>query len=124
MAIQEEIMINSSNRKFGLNLQKYNNGYFISISEDELRIGSISVSLSTVNRINTAKVIQDKYDQMFIDTLSKRIAGTINGICIISLFTKNKLQLEEMKMINDKILSLIEVKVDKENEYRNEQRPS
>jgi hypothetical protein len=87
---------------------KFENGYFISISEDKLRIKSISVSLATSNQTNTAKVIPDKYDQLFIDTLSRRISLMINGICIISLFTKNKLQFDDMKTINDKVLKSIE----------------
>ncbi|MBA3978061.1 MAG: hypothetical protein H0X50_07725 [Nitrosopumilus sp.] len=87
---------------------KFENGYFISISEDKLRIKSISVSLATSNQTNTAKVIPDKYDQLFIDTLSRRISLMINGICIISLFTKNKLQFDDMKTINDKVLKSID----------------
>jgi hypothetical protein len=33
-----------------------------------------------------------------------------NGICIISMFTKSKLHLDDMKVINEKILSAIEEK--------------
>ena len=86
------------------------NGYFISISENELRLGSLSVSLSVTNKPNTARVIPDKNDQLFVDTLSTRISLMKNGICIISMHTKNKLHLDDMKLINEKILSLIEEK--------------
>jgi hypothetical protein len=105
---QFEITSNISKRKFLFNMLKFENGYFISISEEISRIKSISVSLATSNQTNTAKVIQDRYDQLFIDTLSRRISLMINGICIISFFTKNKLQFEDMKTINDKILKAIE----------------
>ena len=108
MIDQFEITSNISKRMFLLSILKFENGYFISISEDQLRIKSISVSLATSNHANTAKVIQDKYDQLFIDTLSRRISLMINGICIMSLFTKNKLQFDDMKTINDKILKAIE----------------
>ncbi len=108
MSNQIEIISNSSKRKFLFNILKLENGYFISISEEKLRIKSISVSLATSNQTNTAKVIQDKYDQLFIDTLSRRISLMVNGICIISFFTKNKLQFDDMKTINDKILKTIE----------------
>ncbi len=108
MIDQFEITSNISKRMFLLSILKFENGYFISISEDQLRIKSISVSLATSNHTNTAKVIQDKYDQLFIDTLSRRISLMINGICIMSLFTKNKLQIDDMKTINDKILKSIE----------------
>lgn len=112
MSDQIEIISNISKRKFLFNILKFDNGYFISISEEKLRIGSISVSLATTNQTNTAKVIQDKNDQLFIDTLSRRISLMINGICIVSLFTKNKLQYEDMKTINDRILIAIEDKKD------------
>ena len=103
-----EIYSNSLGRKFRINILKYDNGYFISISENELKLGSISVSLSVTNKSNTAKVIPDKNDQLFIDTLASRISLMKNGICIISLHTKNKLHLDDMKLINEKVLSTVE----------------
>ena len=106
--ISTEVISNTLDRKFLLNILKFDNGYFISISENELRLGSISVSLAATNKANTAKVIQDKNDQLFIDTISTRISLMINGICIISMSTKNKLSLNDMKNINDKIISSIE----------------
>lgn len=105
-----EVFSNTLNRKFILSILKFDNGNFISISEDELKIGSISVSLAFTNKSSTAKVIHDKNDQLFIDTLSSRISLMKNGICIVSLFTKNKLHLDDMKIINEKILSIIEEK--------------
>jgi len=110
-----EIISNISKRKFLSHILKFDNGYFISISEEELKIGSISISLATTNQSNTAKVIPDKNDQLFIDTLSKRISLMINVICILSLFTKSKLHFEDMKKINDKILKLLEDKKDEKN---------
>jgi hypothetical protein len=105
-----EIFANSLSRKFILNILSFDNGYFISVSENESKLGSISVSLAVSNKPNTARVIPDKNDQLFVDTLSTRISLMKNGICIISLHTKNKLHLDDMKLINEKILSLIEEK--------------
>lgn len=107
-----EIYSNISKRKFLLYILKFDNGYFISISEEKLRIGSIAVSLTTANQTNIAKVIPDKNDQLLIDSLSKRISLMTNGICIISLFSKDKLHLEDMKTINNRILKAIEDKRD------------
>ncbi|VFJ13260.1 hypothetical protein [Candidatus Nitrosocosmicus franklandus] len=105
-----EIFSNSLGRKFILNILSFDNGYFIAISENESRLGSISVSLSVTNKPTTAKVIPDKNDQLFIDTLSTRISLMKNGICIVSLHTKSKLHLDDMKLINEKILAVIEEK--------------
>ena len=103
-----EIFSHSLGRKFILNILNFDNGYFISVSENEPKLGSISISLSVTNKPNTARVIPDKNDQLFIDTLSTRISLMKNGICIISLHTKNKLHLDDMKLINEKILSMVE----------------
>ena len=105
-----EIFSNSLGRKFLLNILSFDNGYFISVSENESKLGSISVSLAVTNKSNTARVIPDKNDQLFVDTLSTRISLMKNGICIMSLHTKNKLHLDDMKLINEKILSLVEEK--------------
>ena len=115
MSDQFEIISNISKRKFLFRILKFDNGYFISISEEELRIGSISISLATTNQTNTAKVIPDKNDQLFLDTISKRISLMMNGFCIISLFTKNKLHFEDMKQINDNILKSLEDKKEEKN---------
>jgi hypothetical protein len=115
MSDQFEIVSNISKRKFLFRILKFDNGYFISISEEELRIGSISISLATTNQTNTAKVIPDKNDQLFLDTISKRISLMMNGFCIISLFTKNKLHFEDMKQINDNILKSLEDKKEEKN---------
>jgi hypothetical protein len=103
-----EVHSDSFGRKFLINILRYDNGFFISISENEFKLGSISVSLAVTNKSNTAKVIPDKHDQLFIDTLSSRISLMKNGICMISLHTKNKLQLEDMKLINEKVLAAVE----------------
>ncbi len=53
MRDQIEIISSISKRKFLFNILEFDNGYFISISEEKLRIGSISVSLATTNQTNT-----------------------------------------------------------------------
>ncbi len=83
----------SSKRRFIVQFLIFKNGCFVSISENDNLIGSISVS--------------SKYDSMFINSLSKRISNMINGISIISLHTKEQLNLEDMKTIMGEILNLI-----------------
>jgi hypothetical protein len=76
------------------------NGCFISISEGEQhRIGSLNVSLHSSMGVNTAKVIPSKYDSVFLNMVSERIAALTNGICITSLYTKDALDLKTMKTI-------------------------
>lgn len=95
-----------SNRRFIVKFLNFENGCFVSISESDNLIGSISVSINTKD-LTTATVIPSKYDSMFINSLSKRVSYMINGISIISLHTKEQLKLEDMKTIMGEILNLI-----------------
>ncbi|MFQ5941091.1 MAG: hypothetical protein ACE5KA_05265 [Nitrososphaerales archaeon] len=99
----EEILdrsIKVDERLFSVRVIRMFNGCFISISEgDEYRIGSLNVSLHGSVGVNTAKVIPSKYDSVFLNMVSERVAALTNGICIISLYTKKALDLKAMKTI-------------------------
>ena len=82
--------IDVEQRLFSIRVIGMFNGYFISISEDKQhRIGSLNVSLPGSIGVNTAKVIPSKYDSVFLNMISERVAALTNGICITSLYTKN-----------------------------------
>ena len=55
-------------RIFLIKFLSFQNGCFISLAEGSNRIGSISVSISSSNKVNTAKVIPSKFDSMFVST--------------------------------------------------------
>ena len=95
-------------RTFLIKFLSFQNGCFISVSESLNRIGSISVSISTSNKINTAKVIPSKFNSMFVSTISERIASMINGICLISLHSLKQLEFDDMKAIMGEIMNLVE----------------
>jgi hypothetical protein len=94
-------------RTFLIKFLSYQNGCFISVSESSDKIGSISVSISSSNQINTAKVIPSKFNPMFINTISERISSMINGICLISLHSLKQLELDDMKAIMEEIMNLV-----------------
>ena len=94
-------------RIFLIKFLSFQNGCFISLAEGSNRIGSISVSISSSNKVNTAKVIPSKFDSMFVSTISERVSGMINGICIVSLHSTKQLQLGDMKAIMDEIMNLV-----------------
>ena len=60
-------------------------------------MGSISVSISSSNKVNTAKVIPSKFDSMFVIIISERVSSMINDICMVSLHSTKQLQLGNMK---------------------------
>ena len=100
-------------RTFLVKFLSFQNGCFISVSESLNRIGSISVSISATNKVNTAKVIPSKFNSMFVSTISERIASMMNGICLISLHSLKQLEFDDMKAIMGEIMNLVE---DRHNE--------
>ncbi|HKG71465.1 MAG TPA: hypothetical protein VKA87_06170 [Nitrososphaeraceae archaeon] len=95
-------------RTFLVKFLSFQNGCFISVSESLNRIGSISVSISATNKVNTANVIPSKFNSMFVSTISERIASMINGICLISLHSLKQLEFDDMKAIMGEIMNLVE----------------
>ena len=101
-------VISPSRRTFLIKFLSFQNGCFIALVEGSNKIGSISVSISSSNKINTAKVIPSKFDSMFVNTISERVSSLINGICVVSFDSIKQLQLDDMKEIMGYIMNLIE----------------
>jgi len=109
----ERTITSEGKRTFLIKFLSFQNGCFISVSESLNRIGSISVSISSSNKVNTAKVIPSKFNPMFVSTISERVASMINGICLISLHSLTQLGFDDMKAIMGEIMNLVE---DRHNE--------
>jgi hypothetical protein len=107
-------------RTFLIKFLSFQNGCFISVSESLNRIGSISVSISASNKVNTAKVIPSKFNSMFVSTISERIASMINGICLISLHSLKQLEFDDMKAIMGEIMNLVEDRHNENGDRRKE----
>lgn len=96
-----------SQRTFSLKCVSFENGLFIVVAEGVDRIGSLTVSISSSNKSNTATVIPSKYNSMFINTISEKVSSMVNGICIVSLYNAKQLDLEDMKAIMGEIMNII-----------------
>ena len=107
-----------SQRIFLIKFLSFQNGCFLSLAEGSNRIGSLSVSISSSNKVNTAKVIPSKFDSMFVSTISERVSGMINGICIVSLHSTKQLQLGDMKAIMDEIMNLVKEEYNRSEEEK------
>ncbi len=100
-------IVTVSHRDFLLQVIPFDNGNFISITEGKEKIGSLVVSISTSGRISTANVIPSKSETLFLKMVSERVASTIHGICIFSLFIQKELELESMKSIMNELMDMI-----------------
>ena len=96
-----------STRIFLIKFLSFQNGCFIVVAEGSNRIGSLYVSITSSNKVNTAKVIPSKYDSMFINTISEKVSSMINGICLVCVHSVKQLHLDDMKAIMGEIMNLV-----------------
>jgi hypothetical protein len=105
---RSRIVRSGTQRNFALQSLFFQNGCFIIISEDQPRIGAVSVSISAAaGKVNTAKVIPSKYDSIFVNTISEKVSSMLNGICLVSLHSKTPLHLDDMKAIMEEIMNMV-----------------
>ena len=107
--IEKKITLKSK-RVFLLKFIEFNNGCFVSLSEDLCKIGGLHVSVASNNRTQSARVIPNIRDPIFMKTLSEKISLMINGIVITNFNNKNPLSLSEMQEIMNEVLKLLEMK--------------
>ena len=106
----EKTITLKSKRVFLLKFIEFNNGCFVSLSEDLCKIGGLHVSVASNNRTQSARVIPNIRDPMFMKTLSEKISLMINGIVITNFNNKDPLTLTEMQEIMNEVLELLETK--------------
>ena len=116
-------IISQSGRTFYVKYLSFQNGCFIALDEGSDALGSISISISSSNKVSTAKVIPSKHDSMFIDTISQRVSSMINGICLASFHSTKQLQFDDMKAIMDEIMKLISRDDNKKVDTKQARRP-
>ena len=103
---QKKVSLES--RTFSLSVQKFENGYFISISENDNRIGSIVASLATGPNPITTTVIPSRTETLFLKLISERISVRIRGISLVSANIKKDLGPETAKGLMSELMDMIE----------------
>ena len=101
-------IIHADSRDFSLNIQKFENGYFISVSEGSNKIGSTVVSLATGPTPVTTTVIPSKTESLFLKLVAERISTRMRGIAIVSAFIQNTLKPDTAKTLMSEIMEMIE----------------
>ena len=95
------------NRTFLVQILKFDNGNFISISEGNSRLGSMVVSLSTGPSPITTTVIPSKTDSLFLKLTAERISSLNKGISVVSSNVQNSLKPETAKTIMSEIMEMV-----------------
>ena len=100
--------MNLEGRSFSLHIQKYENGFFVSVSEGTSKLGSMVVSLATGPTPITTTVIPSKSDSLFLKLTAERISTRIRGIAIVSAFFQKELDPDTAKALMTEIMEMIQ----------------
>ena len=80
-------IISLNDESFHLSIQKYTNGYFVSISEGSKHIlGSISLSLKQSNIVNNTIITPSRFSPMIPQLISELASESSNGIGLSSVY--------------------------------------
>jgi len=101
-------IVNSENRSFSLKIQKFENGYFVSVTEGNDKIGSMIVSLATGPNPTTTTVIPSRNESLFLRLIAERISTRMKGIALVSTYVQKELESSTAKALMSEIMEMIE----------------
>ena len=101
-------MVNLESRSFSLQIQKFENGYFVSVTEGPNKIGSIVASLATGPTPVTTTVIPSRTESLFLKLVAERISTRMRGIALVSVFIQKELEPDTAKALMSDIMEMIE----------------
>jgi len=101
-------MVNLESRSFSLQIQKFENGYFISITEGSNKLGSMVVSLATGPTPITTTIIPSRSESLFLKLIAERISTRMRGITLVSTFIQKQLEPDTAKALMSEIMEMIE----------------
>ncbi len=100
--------VNLESRTFFLQIQKFDNGYFVSIAEGTNKIGSMVVSLATGSTSITTTVIPSRTESLFLKLIAERISTRMRGVALVSTFFQKELEPNTAKALMSEIMEMIE----------------
>ena len=101
-------LVNLEGRNFSLSIQKFDNGYFISVSEGSNKIGSMVASMATGPTPITTTIIPSRTESLFLKLVAERISTRMRGIALVSAFIQKELEPNTAKDLMSEIMEMIE----------------
>ena len=101
-------MITLDSRNFSLQIQKFENGYFISITEGSDKLGAMVVSLATGPIPVTTTIIPSRSESLFLKLIAEQISTRMRGIALVSTFIQKQLEPNTAKSLMSEIMDMIE----------------
>ena len=103
--IQKTVSLES--RNFSLQILKFDNGYFVSVTESSNKLGSMVVSLATGPAAVTTSVIPSRTESLFLKLIAERISTKMKGIAVVSSYIQKELEPDTAKAIMTEIMEMI-----------------
>ncbi len=100
--------ITLESRNFSLQILKFDNGYFVSVTEDSNKLGSMVVSLATGPTAVTTTIIPSRTESLFLKLIAERISTRMKGIAVVSSFIQKELEIDTAKAIMSEIMDMIQ----------------
>jgi len=101
-------VVNLENRTFFLQIQKFDNGYFVSVAEGANKIGSMVVSLATGPTPITTTIIPSRNESLFQKLIAERISTRMRGVALVSTFIQKELETNTAKALMSEIMEMVE----------------
>ena len=101
-------VVNLESRTFFLQIQKFDNGYFVSVAEGTNKIGSMVVSLATGPTPITTTIIPSRTESIFLKLIAEQISTRMRGIALVSTFTQKELEPNTAKALMSEIMEMID----------------
>ena len=99
-----EKVLTVNDRPFMIRIISYENGNFISVTENSEKIGGMIVAINSGLVPSTSTVIPAKSEELFFKLVSEKIAQKKQGICIITGNFEKVLDNETTKQLMETIL--------------------
>ena len=101
-------MVNLESRSFSLQIQKFENGFFVSVTEGPNKIGSMVASLATGPTPITTTIIPSRTESLFLKLVDEQISTRMRGIALVSAFIQKELESSTAKGLMTEIMEMIE----------------
>ncbi len=101
-------MVHLEGRSFSLQIQKFENGFFVSVTEGSNKIGSLVASLATGPTPITTTIIPSRSESLFLKLIAERISSRMHGIALVSTFIQKELDTNTAKTLMSEIMEMIE----------------
>ncbi len=101
-------VVNLESRGFFLQIQKFDNGYFVSVTEGTNKIGSMVVSLATGPTPITTTIIPSRNESLFLKLIAERISTKMRGVALVSIFIQKELEPNTAKALMSEIMGMVD----------------